>query len=621
METHYLQDGFCLIIFAAAYISFLECLETNEKCFSYIPLDWDDGIKNNSLTNSWCIQYCNQKNNGYKYAGTKVENCYCRKNYLYIPSTDLENCKQTCPDSSNGYFDCYPSLKYPDYGGNAIEIVNITNAGCVEYCRSSYYSFAVTRNNECYCRIGAPDSSFKADVALCNYRCSGKSSTYCGGGDVSTFVTVSLIGKVSIKVLNSVVQEAWRYESDPGGNIKDPITSNSSTINKYEGSTITNPSLTTKNVHLTDQGEYRCYARNKLGENTSNMLKLSVIETSDPSKSATATSDSQTTVKQSERSTHISTKSKADTTYSSVDTVSITQSITDTTDSSVDTISNTQSKTDNTDSLATPVTNTQKSVTPAGVRPKRLLCTCPKRYVNTKWHFLDGKDISDAVLRNLVLEDFEANIKPLISVKKKNVSKAIRKRTSAENLRRSAQSVGSGLSVLLIVPVALILAADLSRCFYSIRKTNYRNKTTKKCKKSGLPPQTVIKETESFDHDDLSTVSKRVQQAIGFGNKPSDHQPRDTCDIHMKEASFHAYPCDESEIEDKSEMSLSTSRHKCNSLCSVDSNPSGNRKRIIFSSDEATPECDLKKAGYELRCNRSKRQRKGHKKRKDEVYC
>ena len=255
------------------------------------------------------------------------------------------------------------------------------------------------------------------------------------------------------------------------------------------------------------------------------------------------------------------------------------------------------------------------------MKPKQLLCRCPKRSVNTKWHFLDGKDISDGELRKLVLEDFEANIKPLISVIKKNVSKAIRKRTSAENLRKSAQSVGSGLSVLLIVPVALVITADLSRCFYSIRKKKYRSKTTKKCKKSGLPNKTVIIENESFDHDDLSTVSEPVQQAIGFGNKPLDHQPRDTCDIHMKEARFHAYPCDESEIDDKTETSLSTSRHKCNILCSLDSNQSGNRKRIIFSSDEATPECDWKRAGYEQRCNRSKRQRKSHKKRKDEVYC
>lgn len=50
-------------------------------------------------------------------------------------------------DGSNEYFDCYPSLKYPDYGGNAIQNVNITNDWCVEYCsvRSSYYRFAVTR--------------------------------------------------------------------------------------------------------------------------------------------------------------------------------------------------------------------------------------------------------------------------------------------------------------------------------------------------------------------------------------------------------------------------------------------------------------------------------------------
>ncbi|CAG2204510.1 unnamed protein product [Mytilus edulis] len=119
MDTHYLQDVFCLIIFAATYVSFLGYSEANEECYPYISWRWNDGIENNSLTNSWCIQYCNQKNNGYNYAGTK--------------------------------------------------------------------------ENECYCRKDAPISTFKVDFAFCNYICSCKSSTYCGGSHFSTYVTISLI--------------------------------------------------------------------------------------------------------------------------------------------------------------------------------------------------------------------------------------------------------------------------------------------------------------------------------------------------------------------------------------------------------------------------------------------
>ncbi|XP_052107116.1 uncharacterized protein LOC127739402 [Mytilus californianus] len=308
------------------------------------------------------------------------------------------------------------------------------------------------------------------------------------------------------------------------------------------------------------------------GNSTSNMTQLSVIEMSDSSTSTL--SETQSTVLNNDRSTRIYTKSKTATADSSVTTVS----------------------------------HTQSSVTTAGMRPKRLLCSCQKRFVNTKWHFLDGKDISDAELRQLVLEDFDANIKPLIAVKKKNLSKAIRKRTSAENRRKSAQSVGSGLSVLLIVPVALIIAADLSRCFCSIRKNYHRNKTTKKCKKSGLSNTTIIIENEIFDHDAFYAVSGRAQQSKGLGNKPLDHHPRDVCDIHIKSVRSHARHVnnvyDKSEIEDKTELSFSTNRQ----------NQSVNRKRVVFSSDEANPKCDSKTADYKQRVTLTKKQKTSPKK-------
>ncbi|CAC5370581.1 unnamed protein product [Mytilus coruscus] len=350
-----------------------------------------------------------------------------------------------------------------------------------------------------------------------------------------------------------VFEIKWIFRTNTG-EIHDPVTTSPLALsNKYKGSTTSNASLTINDVQLSDQGEYRCWAKNNFGNNTSNMTKLSIIEISDTSTAPTI---------------------------------------------------NTATDKSTTDSLS--------SGQSTGKRPKRLQCSCPKRFVNTKWHFLDGKDISDAELRKLVLEDFEANIKPLITVKKKNISKAIRKRTSAENRRQSAQSVGSGFSVLLVVPVAFIIAVDLSRCYCSIRKNYHRNKTTRKCKISGLPKKTVIIE------DDLYAVSGRVQQSKCLGNTPLDHHPRDMGDIHIKGDRSHAEHVksayDKLEVEDKTELSFSTNRQKSNILNSLDSNQSGNRKRVIFSSDEANPECDWKRASYEQRGIHNKKQRKSHRK-------
>ncbi|CAC5359278.1 unnamed protein product [Mytilus coruscus] len=99
-----------------------------------------------------------------------------------------------------------------------------------------------------------------------------------------------------------------------------------------------------------------------------------------------------------------------------------------------------------------------------GMRPRKLLCKCPKRLVNTKWHFLDGKNITDAEVKENVLEDFNKNIKSEISVDKRTVSKEVRRKNSSVNTRKSAQSLGWGCIVFLIRPVVFLIAIDILNC-------------------------------------------------------------------------------------------------------------------------------------------------------------
>ncbi|VDI30991.1 Hypothetical predicted protein [Mytilus galloprovincialis] len=102
--------------------------------------------------------------------------------------------------------------------------------------------------------------------------------------------------------------------------------------------------------------------------------------------------------------------------------------------------------------------------TSKGMRPRKLLCKCPKRLVNTKWHFLDGKNITDDEVRKIVVEDFNKNIKSEISVDKKTVSKEVRKKNSSVNKRKSSQSIGWGCIVFLILPVVFLIAIDILNC-------------------------------------------------------------------------------------------------------------------------------------------------------------
>ncbi|XP_076081351.1 uncharacterized protein LOC143052247 [Mytilus galloprovincialis] len=104
-----------------------------------------------------------------------------------------------------------------------------------------------------------------------------------------------------------------------------------------------------------------------------------------------------------------------------------------------------------------------------GMRPKKLLCKCPKRLLKTKWHFLDGKNITNLEVKKIVLEDFNKNIKSEISVDKKTVSKEVRKKNSSANKRKSSQNIGWGCIVFLILPVVFLIFIDILNCCIHFR--------------------------------------------------------------------------------------------------------------------------------------------------------
>ncbi|XP_071140118.1 uncharacterized protein [Mytilus edulis] len=104
-----------------------------------------------------------------------------------------------------------------------------------------------------------------------------------------------------------------------------------------------------------------------------------------------------------------------------------------------------------------------------GMRPRKLLCKCPKRFINTKWHFLDGMNITNAEVKKIVLEDFNKNTKSEISVNKKTVSKEVRKKNSSVNQTKSSQFIGWGCIVFLVLPMIFLIAIDILNCCIHFR--------------------------------------------------------------------------------------------------------------------------------------------------------
>ncbi|VDI29944.1 Hypothetical predicted protein [Mytilus galloprovincialis] len=104
-----------------------------------------------------------------------------------------------------------------------------------------------------------------------------------------------------------------------------------------------------------------------------------------------------------------------------------------------------------------------------GMRPRKLLCKCPKRLINTKWHFLDGKNITNSEVKKLILEDFNKNTQSEISVDKKTISKEIRKKNSSVNKRKSSQSIGWGCIVFFVMPIVFLIAIDILNCCIHFR--------------------------------------------------------------------------------------------------------------------------------------------------------
>ncbi|CAG2194251.1 unnamed protein product [Mytilus edulis] len=141
-----------------------------------------------------------------------------------------------------------------------------------------------------------------------------------------------------------------------------------------------------------------------------------------------------------------------------------------------------------------------------GMRPRKLLCKCPKRFINTKWHFLDGMNITNAEVKKIVLEDFNKNTKSEISVNKKTVSKEVRKKNSSVNQTKSSQFIGWGCIVFLVLPMIFLIAIDILNCCIHFRSRFGGRKrkrirsisTTHNHRESTKPLQENVNAAESY---------------------------------------------------------------------------------------------------------------------------
>ncbi|VDI79842.1 Hypothetical predicted protein [Mytilus galloprovincialis] len=120
------------------------------------------------------------------------------------------------------------------------------------------------------------------------------------------------------------------------------------------------------------------------------------------------------------------------------------------------------------------------------MRPRKLLCKCPKRLINTKWHNLDGKNITNSEVKEKVLEDFDKNIKSEISVDKKTVTKEVRKKISSVNKRQSSQPIGWSCIVLMGLPTFFLIVMDLINCYFHFRTRCVRKKRNRITAISGI---------------------------------------------------------------------------------------------------------------------------------------
>ncbi|XP_076100785.1 uncharacterized protein LOC143069866 [Mytilus galloprovincialis] len=94
-------------------------------------------------------------------------------------------------------------------------------------------------------------------------------------------------------------------------------------------------------------------------------------------------------------------------------------------------------------------------------RPKLLNCKCSMQKINQKWHFLDGANISETKVENLVQKDFEDNVKGNISVNKSSLSRVIQKRNSIDDKRPESKAIGWSATLFVAIPVTFIIIVDV----------------------------------------------------------------------------------------------------------------------------------------------------------------
>ncbi|XP_076081348.1 uncharacterized protein LOC143052243 [Mytilus galloprovincialis] len=367
-------------------------------------------------------------------------------------------------------YKCYSFYKI--YWEHTTQNDNVTNIWCEKYCRVSptHYRFSGTILTECHCRQSQPSPLHSYGYKCTDtFECPGNSSEFCGGS----------------------------YYNDPG------LDSNRITVSKIELSTETVTEKNTKAIIATSVS-----IRDSTTADFMNMITNYIYPaTTIPELFSTSSEDANTAITTSitERQSQATSANGKWSLWNEWKFCEVNCVREDTTEGKQRRWRTCE------DTQCSGIDMEEQSCSEPGIckgmRPRKLLCKCPKRFINTKWHFLDGQNKSDDEVKKMVLQEFNKNIKSEISVDKKKVSKEVRKKNSSVNKRKSSQSIGWGCIVLLILPVVFLIAIDMLNCCIHFpsriggRKPNRIGPTSniQDSRDSSKPLQENVNITESYN--------------------------------------------------------------------------------------------------------------------------
>ncbi|XP_071140117.1 uncharacterized protein [Mytilus edulis] len=404
-----------------------------KSCYRY-ESSWTYFRFNATLTNIWCENQCKKSVDNYRYCGTLFKTCYCRETELSEHGKQTNKCNTPCPGNNNETCGMINSNSESTY----VTVSEIDKSVTVKYTQETTATSVSIRDSTTtdFMNMKTSDTSVPT-----------KSTPY----PIQELVITT--SKNAYTAISTVLTENTSHTT------KERLT---------ETMTITNTQASgTTFVSMRDS-------------TSADFMKIITSDTS-----AEIVTQSTPSIIQEVLST---TTENVDTTISTVMTSTLTQATTANEEWGIwndwkfcevncareDTTNGTQRRWRTCNGLECSGKDMEERACSEpeickGMRPRKLLCKCPKRFINTKWHFLDGMNITNAEVKKIVLEDFNKNTKSEISVNKKTVSKEVRKKNSSVNQTKSSQFIGWGCIVFLVLPMIFLIAIDILNCCIHFR--------------------------------------------------------------------------------------------------------------------------------------------------------